>query len=99
MIHPPDTEAMCQFVREHQAELKRDMALARAVRPEAVESRGQRRRLQLRRLRIRLRPAGDLSCRSVILDRSPSVWACRRRPCAACSGAAFLRQAQLDPSP
>lgn len=61
MIHPPDTEAMSQFVREHQAELKRDVLLARAARPEAVESRGQRRRLQLRRLRIRLRPAGDLS--------------------------------------
>jgi hypothetical protein len=61
MFHSPDAEAMCQFVREHQAELKRDVLLARAARPEAVESRGQRRHLQLRRLWIRLRPAGDLS--------------------------------------
>jgi hypothetical protein len=57
----PDTETRLQLVREHQAELQRDALLASPARPEAVESRGRRRRLQLRRFRIRLRPADDLS--------------------------------------
>lgn len=59
----PDTETRRLLVREHQAELKRDALRASSARPETVESRGRRRRLQLRRLRIRLRPAGHLSWR------------------------------------
>jgi hypothetical protein len=57
----PDTETRSLLVREHQAELQRDVLLANRVRPEAAQSRGRRRRrLQLRWLQIRLRPANDL---------------------------------------
>lgn len=58
MLHT-DVEGRSVLVRERQAELERAARLARRPRPVAVESR--RHRTWLRRMRIRLRPAGHLS--------------------------------------
>jgi hypothetical protein len=54
----PDSETRRLLVSERQAELARDVLLARVVRPHKVDS---RRRRHVRRLRLHLRPAGDLS--------------------------------------
>jgi hypothetical protein len=56
----PDAETRRLLVRERQAELQREALLANLARPAKVDSRRRRRRLQLRRLRFHLRPAGDL---------------------------------------
>jgi hypothetical protein len=56
----PDSETRRLLVRERQAQLEREALVASLARPDKVDSRRRRRRLQLRRLWFRLRPAGDL---------------------------------------
>jgi hypothetical protein len=57
----PDSETRRLLVRERQAELQREALLASLAHSDKVDSRRRRRRVQLRRLRFHLRPAGDLS--------------------------------------
>lgn len=56
----PDSETRRLLVRERQAQLEREALVASLARLDKVESRRRQRRLQLRRLWFRLRPAGDL---------------------------------------
>lgn len=57
----PDNETLRQLVRERQEALKRDALRAEDLRPRALATGRRRKRLQLGRLRLGLRPAGDPS--------------------------------------